>query len=69
MVNKPQVTKQSQAKSFMLREKDVNFTNQYQHPPGRLSVSKQPALIKSRDSSMDNVHMNDDEDLDLDLVN
>lgn len=29
MVNKPQAAKATQAKSFMLREKDVHFQQQY----------------------------------------
>ncbi len=65
MVNKPQAAKATQAKSFMLREKDVHFQQQYQQPPGRLSVSKQPALVKSGDSSFDNIQFNDEEDMEL----
>jgi len=63
--SKQQPAKAAQAKSFMLREKDVQFKYSYQQPPGRLSVSKPPASIVSRDSSSENIQFHDEEEGDM----
>ena len=60
--------KAAQAKSFMLREKDVQFRYSYQQPPGRLSVSKPPASIVSRDSSSENIQFHDEEEVNMGLA-